>query len=105
MGWFTRKSDGQDRRAAFLRDITDMAVCRFGALGCTVAVVPGTSGAETVLVAENGSRYPLHALMARALTAQQADLTRLVTDHVSALVDEADESTSAGASAELPAAE
>jgi hypothetical protein len=101
MGWFAGKRNEGDRSRAFLQAIIDMAVFRFGELGWTVAVAEGTSGMGTELEAANGNRYPLHILMARAAAAPREEVAKLVTDHVTALVDAANEMALALPTAEL----
>jgi hypothetical protein len=101
MGWFTRGSGESRKTAALLTEITELAIMRFAVLGVTARVAEGTAGMDTELVTDDGNRYPLHNLMARARAGRLADVMRLVIDHVTALVDAANESALVGPAEEL----
>lgn len=71
-----------------LEGIIQLAVVRFRARGLNVFTMPGTSGAETVLIDQTGRQFPLHNLVAHAITKPwgSEDLVDAVVAHVDAVI-------------------
>lgn len=86
MAWFKKKPNELERLANIVDEVQVIAMLRFSAHGVPVSVVEGTTGMDTVLVSAQGSQYPLHSLIARALEGDLDDVMGLVTSHVDGLV-------------------
>ena len=69
-----------------IANVTALAQLRFSGLGLPVQVDPETAGSDTVLVGEDGSRYPLYNLLARTANLTGEPLMLAIMDHVDTIV-------------------